>query len=526
MKRHFLVFWLFVVSFSPICGKDRADLSAILPVWETYIDQAMSAEGVPGAIVVIVKDGKVIYLKGFGVKIYGKNDPVDKHTPFAIASLTKNFTNTLIARLVDQGKLHWDDKVSKYLPDFQLGNSKISQELTIRDILSHRTGLPGFSGDTLNELGWSAPEIVKGMKKIPLEGEVGKTFTYQNILVGLMGEIIEKVTGKSLLQNYQEEIFQPAGLEETKFGDRNPPTFWQKFFRAFQRKDEQPTFHDIFQGKTRYLPQGNPALYTFPASSGLISTGEDLGKWMIFQLNMTRVNGKPTISELNLNQMRTPYVNVQIQGGRQWPQNRVTRLQYGMGWFIHDYAGVDVLSHMGGMEGTRSFLMLIPQDNMGVAIVANLGGMRVSLFPEAIRSKFLDLYLNVKEEIDWAKNLRVDHQDFMQKYNTGRREQMMQRLAPARSLNDYVGIYENELYGKVEIVNKDNNLVLIYRDLPETKLTHWNGNGFQFEGTAFASGFSGTDSGEITFSDDHGKSQRLMINLLREGEDPIFNRVH
>lgn len=526
MKRLFLFLSLFIITFSPIKGKERAELSAILPVLETYVDQAMIAEGVPGAIIVVVKNGKIIYLKGFGVKIYGKNEPVDKHTPFALASLTKNFTNTLIARLVDQGKLHWDDKVSKYLPDFQLSDTKISQDMTIRDILSHRSGLPGFSGDTLNELGWSASEIIKGMKKIPKEGGYGKTFTYQNILVGLMGEIIEKVTGKSLLQCYQEEIFQPAGLEETKFGDRNPPTVWQKILKFFQRKDEQPNFHDIFQGKTRYLPQGNPALYTFPASSGLISTGEDLGKWLIFLLNKTQVNGKHTISELNLNQMRTPYVDVQLQGGRQWPRNRVTRLQYGMGWFIHDYAGVDILSHMGGMEGTRSFLMLIPEDHVGIAIVANLGGMRVSLFPEAIRSKFLDLYLNVKEEIDWAKNARDDNQNLLQKYNTARHEQMMRRLAPARNLNDYSGTYENALYGKVEIVNKDNNLILIYRDRPETKLTHWNGNGFQFEGTAFSNGFSGTDSGEITFSDDHGKSQRLMINLLREGEDPLFYRIN
>ena len=525
MKRLFLSYFLLVLTFLPVSGKDRAELPTILPVLETYINQAMTAEGVPGAIMVVVKNGKMIYSKGFGVKIYGKKDPVDQHTPFALASLTKNFTNTLIARLVDQGKLNWDDKVSKYLPDFQLRDSKISQEMTISDILTHRSGLPGFSGDTLNELGWTAPEIVKAMKKIPQEGGYRKSFTYQNILVGLMGEIIEKVTGKSLLQNYQEEIFQPAGLVETKFGDRNPPTFWQKLLRIFRRKDEQPNFHDIFQGKTRYLPQGNPALYTFPASSGLISTANDLGKWLIFQLNMAQVNGKSIISELTLNEMRTPYVDVQVQGGRQWPRNRVTRLQYGMGWFIHDYAGVNVLSHMGGMEGTRSFLMLIPEDNVGVAIVANLGGMRVSLFPEAIRSKFLDLYLNVKEEIDWAKNSRTDHQDLLQKYNTGRHEQMMHKLAPARNLNDYTGIYENELYGKVEIVNKDNNLILFYRDRPETKLTHWNGNGFQFEATAFSIGFSGTDSGEITFSDDQGKSQRLMINLLREGEDPLFHRV-
>jgi CubicO group peptidase (beta-lactamase class C family) len=509
----------------PIWGQDRAPLSAVIPVFETYVEKSRIAEGIPGVVVVIVKDGKVIYLKGFGVKVLGQNDPVDEHTPFALASVTKNITNTLVARLVDQGKLDWKDKVTKYLPDFQLSDPKITQEMTIEDLLSHRSGLPGYSGDTLNELGWQADEITPTLKLIPIEGEFRKTYEYQNVIVGLVGGILEKVTGKPLAQIYEEEIFNPIGLTETRIGNRAPPTFWQKLIGMFQKKEPQPTFHDLFLGKTRHLPNGNPGLYTFPASSGIISTGQDLGKWLIFQLNKARVNGKELISEANLNQMRSPHVEVPIHGGRQFPQDRVTAVQYGMGWFIHDYMGVPMFSHMGGMAGTRSFLLIVPQDNLGIAVLTNLGGMRVSLFPEAIRNKFFDLYLNVKDEVDWAKKLREDSRNYRDRIAKQRRLQMLQALAPARDLNDYVGLYENTLYGRIEIRKEADDLILEYRDRPNTTLKHWNGNSFDFHGSDLSFGFSGTDLGEITFSDERGKAGRMMINLLHEGADSTFHRV-
>lgn len=525
MKRYIVVFWVFAVVLYSAWAQDRAPLAAVLPVLDKYIQQAMTAEGVPGAVVVIVKDGKVAYLKGFGERVLGQKDPVDEHTPFALASVTKNITNTLVARLVDQGKLDWKDRVKKYLPDFELSDPIISQEITIEDLLSHRSGLPGFAGDTLNELGWQDTEIVSALKLIPIVGEFRKTFEYQNVLVGIMGKIIEKVTGKSIQQVFNEELFKPLGLNDTRFGEQKAPTFWQNFVALFQKKIPQPTFHDRYSGRTRYLPNGNPGLFTFPASSGVISTGHDLGKWMIFQLNNAHVDGKEIVSLPNLNQMRTPRVEVDLRGGRQYPKNRVSKIHYGMGWFIHDYMGVSMLSHMGGMAGTRAFILLIPQENVGITILSNFGGMRVSLFPEAIRNKFLDLYLNVKDEIDWAKNLREDILNYNEKVQKQRRLYMLRALAPAKDLKDYTGKYENKLYGQIEIQKEGDNLVLVYRDRPKTILKHWNGNSFEFNGSDFSPGFTGTDLGEISFSDERDNSNHLMISLLHEGADSTFNRI-
>ncbi len=526
MKRFFSVFWFITFTLFGTGAHERAPLSTVLPVLETYVAQAMAAENIPGVFVVVVKDGKVVYQKGYGVKVAGQNEPVDEHTPFALASVTKNFTNTLIARLVDQGKLQWKDKVSKYLPDFQLSDPQITQDLTIEDLLSHRCGLPGFSADSLIELGWSAPEIISRMKILRIEGEFRKTYAYQNAMVGLTGSIIEKVTGKPLCRVYQEELFQLAGLTETRVGEKPPSGFWRKLPGLFRKAAPAPAFHDTYQGKSRFLPQGNPGLYTFPTSSGIISTGQDMGKWLIFQINKTRVKGKAIINELNVDEMRVPRVEVAVHGGRQFPQNRVTRVQYGMGWFIHDYAGVPTLGHMGGMAGTRALITVLPEDNVGIAILSNLGGMRVSLFPEAIRNKFLDLYLNVPDEQDWAKSIREDIRASYEQYNQKRRWEMLNNLAPARDLENYTGAYENNLYGRVEINKQDGALILIYRDRPPVKLRHWNGNIFQFDGSDLSSGFSGTDLGEIIFAaDGGGKPDRMMITLFHEGADSLFHRV-
>lgn len=525
MKRFFAIFLAFYISLPFIWANDRVPLNVVLPALESYVEEARIAEGIPGVSIVVVKDGKVVYIKGFGEKILGQKDPVDGHTPFALASVTKTFTNTLVARLVDQGKFHWNDKVLKYLPDFQLSDSQITEEFTLKDLLSHRSGLPGFSGDSLIELGWSASEIMPVLKELPKEGEFRKTYDYQNVLVGLMGMIMEKVTRKPLSQLYQEELFNPLNLQETRLGTSKPSSLWEKILNFFRKSPSQPAFHDSYKDKTRYLPKGNPGLFTFPASSGVITTAHDMGKWLIFQLNRTVLNGKPWVSAVNLEQTRTPHVDVEVKGGRQFPPNRIKKVQYGMGWFIHDYMDVPMLSHMGGMVGTRAFVLLIPGDNVGIAVMSNLGGMRVSLFPEAIRNKFLDLYLNVPDVQDWAKILREDLKKSQEKYEGQRRLELIKTLGPAKKLEDYVGTYENKLYGRVTIGQSKQSLTLTYRDRSTITIDHWNQHVFQFKGSDLAFGLAGVDQGEVIFSDEAGKSNMMMINLFREGADGLFRRI-
>jgi CubicO group peptidase (beta-lactamase class C family) len=533
MKRFLKTLCFIALVVFPSFSAERAPLSSVIPVLDAYIEQSMAAEGIPGAVIVIVKDGKIVHIKGFGVKTLGQPARVDEHTPFVLASLTKNFTATLVARLVDQGKLNWNDQVVKFLPEFQLGDPKITRELTIEDLLSHRCGLKGYAGDSFIDSGWTASEIIPAMKFMPVTGKFRETYDYQNIMVGLTGKIIEKVTGKSLPQLYREELLQPAGLTESRLEVRQEQnlTLWQKisafFSRLFHQSKPQPSLHDRFQGQIRHLSKGNPAIFTFPASSGMISTGHDMGQWLIFQLNKAKIDGKTIVSSLNLNQMRTPHItNIPLGNGYHFPPNRTTHVDYGMGWFIHDYAGASpLLSHMGGMAGSRTVMLIMPEDNIGIAILSNLGGMRVSFFPEAIRNKFLDLYLNVPDEVDWATKMREEMQSYRDRNEKQRRLYAISHPAPARDLNFYTGTYENSLYGRVNITRQDQKLLLTYRHREPVNLQHWNGNTFQFNGSDLSFGFSGTDRGEILFANEGPKSPSLMITLFHEGPDTLFHRV-
>ena len=225
--------------------------------------------------------------------------------------------------------------------------------------------------------------------------------------------------------------------------------------------------------------------------------------------------------------MRTPHItNIPLGNGRLFPASRTTHVEYGMGWFISDYAGVSpVLSHMGGMAGSRAVMLIIPEDNMGIAILSNLGGMRVSFFPEAIRNKFLDLYLNVPNAVDWAATFREDMQSYRNHNEKQRRLYAISHPAPARDLDFYTGAYENNLYGRVDITRQDQKLLLTYRHREPVSLKHWNGNTFQFDGSDLSFGFSGTDRGEILFAEEGPRSPTLAITLFHEGAETTFHRL-
>lgn len=528
---------VFILLLQPVCSTNRAPLDTVIPALSEFTKKAMSDWGVPGAAIAIVKDGKIVHVECFGVKQVGTHEKIDENTVFSLASVTKNLTDTLIMQLVDEGLLHLEDKVTQYLPDFSLNNPEVTKEFTIRDLLSHRSGLPGFAGDTLIELGWAAPEMFRALKLIPFENTFRHSYAYQNIFVGISGLIIEKVTGQPLSEVYRNHLFNPLGLKNTTIGklDRNSGSFFGNISGKIKglfssSSDNVSKVHDKFAGKTRLLPHGNPAYYTFPATSGINMSIADAAQWLLFQLNNGNVNGKQLVSLENLNQMRTSHVDVGApQGGRQFPKERVTQIQYGMGWFIHDYMDTKMLSHMGGMTGTRGLLSLIPDEKIGIIIIANLGGMRVSLFPEAIRAKFFDLYLNLPDQQDWSSRLLEEMNAPREKHQREKQLFRLKNPSPREKSEFYDGVYENVLYGKVTVSHDDKNMYLTYNKTgTKAVLEHWNGDSFNFSASSLSPGTAGTDQGEITFGTDHtnpNKAGILKINLFFEGEDSTFKRV-
>lgn len=499
--------------------------------FDAYVEKTMQDWLVPGAAVAIVKDGQIVHLKTYGVSNLKSKKPITPQTIFPVASLTKGFTAAVLSRLVDEGKIKWDDKVRKYLPDFKIADEAASEAFTVEDLLSQRSGLPGFATDSLVETGWTAQEIYLAVRKIPLKAPFRSAYDYQNVFPGLAGWIAASVTGKPLSEVYESYLFQPLHLDQASIGKdglAGGESLWtclkKKIASYFTDRTSQ---YCQLDGKAIEIPDGNDGLYCFEASRGMNASITDMAKWMIFQLGNGTHNGQTLISQANMQRMQAPHINVgPPQGGRLFPKERVRNIAYGMGWFIHDYDRLQALGHMGGMTGMRSIITIVPEEKVGIVVLSNVGGMRVSLLPEAIRSKFFDLYLKLPDQHDWSQELLADIKASREKIAEKRSSQRLQNPRPIRDLQAYIGIFENDLYGQLKVTEENGKLFIHYRKL-KAELKHWNGDNFSFLPNEFSKSYSGTDIGDVIFSIAPPSStakSAMGINLLHEGVNNIFIR--
>ncbi|MEI8295884.1 MAG: serine hydrolase [Alphaproteobacteria bacterium] len=512
-------------------------LATITQKMDDYIPKAMAAWGAPGCAVVIVKGDKIIYQKAFGDKRVNVHDPVDEHTVFFLASVSKNLLAVIVAQLVEEGLLHWDDKVIKYIPEFELSDPEATKNLTLQDMLSHRVGLPHFSGDSLGGLQWTGDEIIKGLKHIPFKNPYGQKYSYQNIFYGLIGRIVQQVTGQDLLTLYRTRIFSPLKMIDTNIGPiQAEESSWQQIKRWFgmgsptRIEKNAVGLHDHFYPKTqaRYFPT-NRFLYALPSTSGINTSIHDMGRWLLFLLNSRQAEGKPLLTEASFKHLMHPHVVVPVRKDKdhfQFPASRVTRNSYGVGMFNHDYLGTTALTQMGGMNGCRSLLTLLPDEGVGIIILSNLGGMRVSFLPESIRNMFFDLYLEATDAPDWAA-LDVALMETQQnKYRDAKAAiRLREPSPPAANLSTYEGTYEHELYGKITIRQKGGQLCLHYRNLPPLILTHWNAHTFNFNAYEMSDSFSALDVGEIHFGIKGKQAYALMASVFHEGRTQLFTRA-
>jgi CubicO group peptidase (beta-lactamase class C family) len=505
---------------------------------ESYIAKARQDWGGAPVAIAIVEGDKITYLKTFGDRSVLTPTPLDGDTVFPIASLSKAFSALLLLKLAEQGKLNLDDPVTKYLPDFKLASEDATKGMTLAKLFQQRSGLPGFAFDTLAETGWSEQETFKVLDQIHPIDAFDARFEYQNVFPGLFGWIAEKVTGESLSTLFKREIFTPLGMESASLGEHGAlasdgwmnrlwSTLTDRFKNWVSEHYLSPT------GNLQLIKNGNPAIYKFSASRGINASLKDMAKWLQFWINGgVTPNGQHLVSPEHLHKMLAPLTPVELQGVRFFPKDRVTAVTYGMGWYSHNYASLKcVISHMGGMTGVRSLIAYVPDQKIGIVILSNVGGMRVNLMPEAIRSKFLDLVAGIAEERDWSAELRKDLVDSREQLLEERKTYRLRHLAPAKPLETYVGVYENKLYGQIEITaegepaDRGEKLILHYRDL-KVSLRHWNGDQFTFKANDFTRSYSETDYADLVFGemDAANKAGVCIINLLYEGNDTRFVR--
>ena len=491
----FLLFLLFSVStFAQTSDAKLAEIDA-------YANQVMKDWNQPGMAIAVVKDGKTVFAKGYGVREMGKPEKVDENTLFAIASNSKAFTTAALAILIDEGKIgSWDDPVSKYLPGFQLYDPYVTESLTIRDIVSHRVGLDTFSGDLLwYETNYTNDEILSRVKYLkPVRG-YRTGFGYQNLMFIAAGKIIENVSGMKWQDFVRAKILNPLGMNGVKTSVKD-----------FQSGDNFAVPHNESGGKgLRALPQG-----IVDGAAGAVrinASVSDLSKWIRLQLGRGEFEGKRIFSEKNSWEMWQPAVILPISEAAAKANPTRHFNTYGLGWNLFDYQGKKIVTHSGGLDGMLSRTVLIPESNIGFVILTN------SEYPvySIMYQKMLDVFTDAPkrdynvESLKRAADAKVKEAEDTKKLEDSR----VKNTKPSLALKDYSGTYTGKLYGDATVSEENGKLVL--RMLPSPNfvadLEHWHYDTFRIHWRPSVS--YDFPAGFVTFAiDKNGKASDFSID--------------
>jgi CubicO group peptidase (beta-lactamase class C family) len=437
---------------------------------DEYAAKAGQDWRVPGFALAIVKDDKVVFAKGYGVRELGKPEVVDKDTLFAVASNTKAFTAAALATLVDEGKISWDDPVTKYIPYFQLYDPLATREMTVRDLLSHRSGLATFGGDLLwYETTYSRAEIIRRIRFLKPVYGFRAHYGYQNIMFLTAGEIIPAVTGKSWDEYVKEKFFTPLGMTRTV-----------TTFKQLGQSQNVATPHNEVEGKIRVVHYSN--VDSAGGAAVINSSVVEMAEWIRLQLGRGTYNGKRIFSVGASREMWTPNTVVSgiSEAGEKFNPTVHFSL-YGMGWGLSDYRGRKVVTHSGGLDGMTSRVGLMPEENLGFVILTNSESPLQSL----MMYKIFDVFTGAPTR-DWSA-------DYMAraKANQARDAEEEKRIEAARTPNtkpslalaSYAGTYGGQMYGDARVTEENGHLVV--RLLPSPAyvgdLEHWHFDTFRIK---------------------------------------------
>jgi CubicO group peptidase (beta-lactamase class C family) len=447
-----------------LCISVAAYAQADLKKLDAYYEKALKDWGVPGMAIAIVKDGKVIFAKGYGVKEAGKTEKVDENTLFAIASNTKAFTATAIGQLVDDGTLKWNDKVRKYVPYFELYDPWVSAETNIRDILSHRVGLGTFSGDIIwYRSNLSAEQIIRRAKYLPKSFDFRSGYGYSNVMFVTAGEVMKKAAGKEWGEVVSEKIFRPLGMDRTIY---TPKDLGKKGNYASPHLIE----NDI------HKPMAWEDWGTIAAMGGIISSVKDMSQWMIFNLNNGIWNGDTLLSPQSRNLLWTPHSTFVVDQTSTKSTGHFNG--YGLGWNLSDFKGKLRVSHTGGYSGMLSAVTLVPDEKLGVVVLTNgLKGIYGALVNYTVES-----FLGGPTR-DWsAERLEASRKNV----DTRIAERQKARIAgtkPTLAQSKYAGEYFTDTYGKINVSESSGTLRIDFEHTPDlsARLSHWHNDVFEIK---------------------------------------------
>jgi len=413
---------------------------------DAIVRDALKAWNVPGVAVAVVRDDQVVYLKGHGLRAVGSDRPVTPDTVFPLASCTKGFTTTLLAMLVDEGRIRWDDPVRKHLPWFHLADPLADREVTLRDLVTHRTGLRS------HDLLWyrsplKQEELVRRAGLLPFDKPFRTAFQYQSTMFTAAGLAAGEAAKTVWADLVRKRIFEPLEMTASSL---TTPEAEKAADRAMPHRPGREGRPDVIA----WYPQETPD----PAGS-VNSTARDLARWLCFHLAEGRHNGQRLVGADALRETHTPQIALPIDGINRDLNPETNLMSYGMGWLIQDYRGQLLLSHAGAIDGFRAQLILLPRQKLGIALLINLHQSRINL---ALGNCLVDLFLGLPPR-DWNAHF----QSVVKKEQAAARKrvedwlkQRQPNTKPSLELAAYTGTYEHPAYGKARVSVENGALVL------------------------------------------------------------------
>jgi len=446
---------------------EKNDASTLFKGFDELVEKAMERWKVPGVAIAVVKDGKVVHLKGYGYRNVEKGLEVNPQTLFRIGSATKSFTAMTVGLLVDEGKLEWDKPIHDYMPDFKLFDDYATLHATPRDLLCHRVGLGEHYGmfflSPLNRT-----EIYQRLHYLQPVSGFRERHVYCNIMYMTLGILVEHVSGLSWEDFSQKRIFESLGMVNSS-----------PLSDGLQEKDNAALPYDprntkllnrIFHGNTK---SGAPA-------GAMVSNAEDMSKWLLLHLNRGKVGERQFISEKSLSQMHGPQMGYRSPSYvYQWGKDKYD-YAYGFGWRMGVYRGHSTVMHSGAVPGYTARVQFMPSDNIGVVVLTNyVRGYNV--IDVAIQNAF-DRLLGL-EEIDWygrLVKLEEERRARREKTKVEKKQPQEQKPfePPVLPLNKYAGTFEHPAYGRYIITLEGDSLKAQFNHIDIGALKHSNLNSF------------------------------------------------
>lgn len=480
---------------------------------DSLVNETLKTFQVPGISVGIIENGNIIYAKGHGVRSLNSQLPMDENTLVGIASNSKGFTCFAISLLVDDGKINWDDKVKKYIPEFDLKDKYAASEFTIRDLVTHRSGLSLGAGDLMffPEGGDSTIEdVIHGMSELETESSFRSKFMYNNNFYNIAGEVIKRVSGETWEDFIEQRILEPVGMMNSK-ASYNRAKNAENIISA-----HAPVSGEIVEIPHDWSDLANPA-------GGIMSNIPDMLIWAEFLMNdgVTK-SGERLISEQQMHELWTLQTPIPIAKNHPYDTNFYG---YGLGWFLSDVAGRFEVTHSGGLLGTVTKFTLLPDLKLGMVILTNQQSGAAFM---AINNEIKDAYLGY-ENRDWISQYRDRMNNFNTKVNEEKANVFAEALAFQMQGNftdkaHVLGEYKDAWLGEINIFEQDRKLRISFQNQPQltgelipynphTYIARWENR--SFDADAF-----------LIFSfDETGKSEGFRMKPISDITDFSFDFV-